>query len=96
MKREAGVWPRLTESASQRLPWLRTDFDRLSAPVLKAMLAAGGSGGDDDAEESSDGEWKPRANVNVIRPSPEEIVSQIFIHELCSKEFPSLLVNLLI
>ncbi|VUZ40546.1 unnamed protein product [Hymenolepis diminuta] len=73
IKREAGVWPRLTESASQRLPWLRTDFDRLSAPVLKAMLAAGGSGDDDDLEESSDGEWKPRANVNVIRPSPEEI-----------------------
>nr|CDS31666.1 3 hydroxyacyl coenzyme A dehydratase 3 [Hymenolepis microstoma] len=72
VKRETGVWPRLTESATQRLPWLRTDFDRLSAPVLKAMLAAGGNA-DDDADESSDGEWKPHTSVNFIRPSPEEI-----------------------
>ncbi|VDO05099.1 unnamed protein product [Rodentolepis nana] len=76
MKCETGVWPRLTESSTQRLPWLRTDFDRLSPSVLKAMLAVGGNADDDDddADESSDGEWKPRANVNFIRPSPEEIL----------------------
>lgn len=80
VKQEAVVWPRLTEAANQRLPWLRTDFDRLSAPVLKAMLAAGDNNENegDDADESSDGEWKPRANVNLIRPSSEEIVSQSF------------------
>ncbi|KAM7537301.1 hypothetical protein Aperf_G00000062372 [Anoplocephala perfoliata] len=75
VKQKAVVWPRLIEAADQRLPWLRTDFDRLSAPVLKAMLAAGGNDGDegDGADDSSDGEWKPQTNVNFIRPSAEEI-----------------------
>lgn len=77
MKRESGVWPRLTESSNQRLPWLHTDFDRLSPAVMKAMLDAGGDG---DANKSSEEEeeeaWRPRTNVNLIRPPPEEIVSR--------------------
>ncbi|KAH9282485.1 Very-long-chain (3R)-3-hydroxyacyl-CoA dehydratase [Echinococcus granulosus] len=70
VKREAGVWPRLTQAANQRPPWLRTDFDRLSSAVVKAMLVAGG---DADESDSSEEDSQPRTNVKCIRPSAEEI-----------------------
>lgn len=72
VKRETGVWPRLTQAANQRPPWLRTDFDRLSSAVVKAMLVAGG---DADESDSSEEDSQLRTNVSFIRPSAEEIVS---------------------
>ncbi|KAL5960526.1 Very-long-chain 3R 3-hydroxyacyl-CoA dehydratase 3 [Taenia solium] len=69
VKREVGVWPRLTQAANQRPPWLRTDFDRLSSAVVKAMLVE--SGDADESDSSEDSQF--RTNVNFIRPSAEEI-----------------------
>ena len=76
-KRESGVWPRLIEAANQRLPWLHTDFDRLSPAVLKAMLVAGGETDENNSSEEEEEGWRPRTNVNLIRPPPEEIVNQL-------------------
>ncbi|VDM31052.1 unnamed protein product [Hydatigera taeniaeformis] len=70
VKREEGVWPRLIQSANQRPPWLRTDFDRLSSAVVKAMLIASGEA---DESDSSEEDSQIRTNVNFIRPSAEEI-----------------------
>ncbi|VDD76975.1 unnamed protein product [Mesocestoides corti] len=70
VKRNSAVWPRLTES-KDRLPWLRTDFDRLSEDVLKAMFAGDGDDAwesDADADDSS-----PKTSVNFVRPSAEEL-----------------------
>ncbi len=73
IKRDPEVWPRLTES-KDRLPWLRTDFHRLSEAVLKEMLA---SEDIDDfvLDSDSDSDAQPKTKINVMRPSPEEIVS---------------------
>ncbi|VDM04275.1 unnamed protein product [Schistocephalus solidus] len=61
-KESPKIWPRLTAS-NERLPWLRTDFDRLSSKVLSEMF---GEDFDDDSEDEQ------KVTVDYVKPTPEQ------------------------
>ncbi len=55
------IWPRLTESRV-KLPWLKTDFSKLSDAVIDEMMAD---------EEPDD-----KVEVKFVSPTDEERVRQ--------------------
>ncbi|BHF65439.1 Very-long-chain [Sparganum proliferum] len=61
-KESPKIWPRLTAS-KERLPWLRTDFNRLSSKVLSEMFG-------EDFADDSDNEQK--VTVDYVKPTPEQ------------------------